>query len=135
MSPLRLRSQRRGVTLVIVLLTMGIVVLCAMGLARLTVLEFARERHAALRMCADQVIASARAWSRTHGAELAAPTTLPLDDLLPPNITGTVELRSMSGPDGPHVECLVILERAGRRLRDRVAWPLAAPPPPAVPSL
>lgn len=134
MSPPRPRCRRRGVTLVVVLLTMGIIVLCAVGLARLAVLEFSRERHAALRMCADQVIASAHDWSRVHGAELTAPRSLPLENLLPPQVHGTVSLRPERGPDGVRVACAVTLERAGRRLRAEVAWPLAASARPATPS-
>lgn len=134
MSSLRLRGRRRGVTLVVVLLTMGIVVLGAVGLARLAVLEFIRERHAALRICADQVIASAHDWSRVHGAELTAPRALPLENLLPPEVTGTVSVRPERGPEGMRMVCAVTLERAGRRLREETAWPLAASARPATPS-
>lgn len=125
-APLR---RRDGFVLVVVLLTMAIVLLFALVVARYAVLEFGRERQAALEACAEQVIESARDWSLVHPSWLTdgAPCQLPLETLLPPGYAGQLELQRIRASDGqPIVQCRIMLQRAGRRLRQQAEWPLVA---------
>ena len=129
MSRLRSRALRGGFLMVPVLVTSFIIIMFTVVMARLAVLEFARERQAQLETCVDQVVASAAAWSRLHAAELRDDATvkLPLADVLPAGMSGAAELRRVDGKGGGAlVECQITIERAGRRLVRRVEWPSEA---------
>jgi len=128
----RMRSDsRRGVALLVAILTTGLVLMFVVIMAQLAVLELARERSAALGSWAEQVIASAQEWSRVHGAEVQAERScgLPLDDVLPANIRGAVELRRADSAEGDIVliECRIRLAWARQRLERQVCWPLGTP--------
>jgi len=121
----RAAPQRRGFVMVVLLVTIAIVLMFVLVIARLAILELARERQTALEEQAAQVWESARTWSRLHADQLAGgqPVQLPVAELLPPPVRGAVELRRVGTDEGGVVHCRVTLERSGKQLHQDVAWP------------
>ncbi len=119
-------AARGGFMLVPVLVTSFIVIAFTVVMARMAILEYAGDRQAQLEVCAAQVSASAQAWSRRHSAEFSggAVVVLPMAEALPAGMTGTAELRLVETQAGGRlVECQITIERSGRRLVRKVAWP------------
>ncbi len=93
----------------------------------LVLLEWNRDRASDLDEVATQAMASARTWSRARVNELSPgrEVTLPLDDVLPPDTTGTARLRCTKTDSGAlRVECDITVARAGRERVRRALWPL-----------
>lgn len=96
-------------------------------LTRQAAAELQRERLAGLAAVAEQVLASAWAWARQHPGEIGpGEFVLPVEDLLPAGVQARVELRR-SGPENALVTCRLVVERANRRLRQEVHWPMTPP--------
>lgn len=126
-----MNRRRRAYVLLLFLVACFLVIAFAGILAQLAAFEAARERQAQLAEWGWQLIASARDWSSLHDADFAAgPVTLPVADLLPPHVQGTVTLERVAGTDsaGDFVRCRLTLERGKQRLRREVEWPLLEPP-------
>ena len=124
-------ARRPAYTLVVVLVTCFLVLAFTAIMSGLVVVEWGRDRQAVLDARACQIIASARAWSHLHAAELSAAQSvaLPLGDLLPTGMAGTAELGCARSATGDVlVACEVRVERAGRHLTRQAVWPLAAAP-------
>ena len=126
MKPAENGCGRRGYVLTVLIVVAGIVLAFALLMARLTVLETARQRQFALETWADEIVASARDWSRLHAADLAgnAPVRLPLDDLLPRGLAGEAEVERDQSDGETIVRCRITLEQARMRWRREVVWPL-----------
>jgi hypothetical protein len=130
MKPASSNSPCRGFVLVVLIVLVALVLAFALVMARLTVLEFGRQRQFTLETWVDEAAASAQDWSRMHAAELAGdvPMRLPLDALLPRGVTGEVELQRGTSGDTAVVHCRITLEQGRTRIRREVAWPLTCFP-------
>ena len=127
MSTSRRPRARRAFVLFVVVMTAFVVLSGVLIMARLALLEVVRERENALATCAEQMIASAREWTRIQPAALSpgAPCELPAESLLPSGCSGTIGLEVYRARSGiAVVRCEVTLERRGKRLRRVAEWPL-----------
>lgn len=127
------KPVRRAYLIVAALATLAVVVGLQVVLARCVQIELQRERDAALRVRANEVFASARAWSDRHANEIvhAAPTALALDGLLPPGVQGCVTLQRMQTTTGAElIACDVTLNWSRTHLHQVVYWPPPAPDAP-----
>ncbi len=123
----RTRHPRRAFAAVTLIAALAVAAGLTLVLTRLAAAELRRERRAGLESLAQQALASARAWTRLHAAELdAQPRELPLAALLPSGVSARLDLRRC-GPGRDLIECRLTVERAGQRLRRAAQWP-AAPP-------
>ena len=116
MRPAASSSTRRGYVLVVLIVVAALVLAFALVMARLTVLDFGRQRQFTLDTWVNEAVASARDWSRTRAQELVgdSPVRLPLDDLLPRGVTGEIELQRGTSGDTAVVRCRITLEQGGR---------------------
>ena len=123
--------QRRSYTLVILIVVTALVMMFVLVMARLTALEFVRQRQFTLQTWADEAVDSARDWGRLHAQELAddSAVRLPLNDLLPRGATDAVELQRGTSGDITVVRCRITVEQGRTRIRQAVAWPLPASSP------
>lgn len=129
MSRIVATARRPAYTLAVVLLMCFLVLAFVAIMSGLVVVDWGRDRRAALDACAAETIASARAWGDVHAAELASgqSVVLPLGDLLPTGMTGAAEVRCIQSATGDLLlKCEVSVERAGRRLTREAVWPARA---------
>ncbi len=128
---MRVKFQRRGYTLLTVLVVLFIVLAFVGVMQTLVVIEWRHDRYGVLDTQAQQLLESAQAWSRLHVAELAAgrDITLPLSDTSAGRVSGQAVLRPVSAGGVRIVSCEVTVKRADRRLIRRAEWPLMAAQP------
>jgi type II secretory pathway pseudopilin PulG len=123
-----MRRRRSGFVGVFAILATALIVGMVVVTARVTMLEFARERRAALETQGRVLVEAARAWSYVHGAELAKDQEceLPIAELLPPVYAGAVQLERRSAEDGTMlIRCRVLVQRGAQAWRKELAWPAA----------
>ena len=129
MSRARANARERGYTLLVVLMTSSIILGFTVVLASLALFEWKRDRMSVLAAQAEQVLASARAWSRTHERDLAAgrAVEVPVDEILTPPVSGRATLRRVRA-DGMLIDvCEVRVERSSLRATRRGSWPAVHP--------
>lgn len=124
-------APRRAFVSVAVIITTGVLLMFVAVTARMAYLEMNRERIANLEAYAVQAILSARAWSEQAGRTLDvnAAVTLPINELVPRDCTGTLELRLIQQDGVTMIDCRLTLQRGLRKLNRRTSWPLRAPFP------
>ncbi len=124
-------APRRAFVSVAVIITTGVLLMFVAVTARMAYLEMRRERTANLEAHAAQAILSARAWSEQAGRTLdvSAVITLPVDELVPRDCTGVLELRLIQQDGVTMIDCRLTLERGPRKLNRQASWPLRAPVP------
>lgn len=125
MTPLR----KRGYVLMLALFVLVLVGVLAIILARSIVSELQRERFDRLELVAEQVFRSARDWTHLHRDD-SLPQDLPIDGLLPANISGTALLTARIVETGGRViECRIALRAGNASLNRHRSWALreAAP--------
>lgn len=123
------RPRPRGYTLLVVLVTAGVALGFVAVLSSLAMLEWKRDHMSVLNACAEQVLASAQVWSRSHARELASPrpVELAVETLAPPPTRCRATLRRTTG-EGVTVDvCEVRVERGALRLTRRGSWAAASP--------
>jgi hypothetical protein len=125
------RSRKPAYALAVAIAIMLIIIGFAALLGQLAFEEIRRERQAVLETHADQLIASAQAWSRRNATRLSeSPIELPTGDLLPDGWTAMVRLSRYTDPaGGPLVSCEIEINAHARRLRRHVSWPLPSAAP------
>ena len=121
-------APRRAFVSVAVIITTGVLLMFVAVTARMAYLEMNRERTANLEAHAAQAILSARTWSEQAGRTLDvnAVITLPIDDLVPRDCTGALELRLIQQDGVTMIDCRLTLVRGPRKLNRQASWPLPA---------
>jgi len=121
------RSRKAFVTFAM-LAIMSVLLLIAVAIGRFALRDLALDRYAAFRSLSDQTLLSARMWSRANVDKLNTDwRTLAVDEMLPSDVMGVVELRRDPSSVPPRVECRIRLTRGHRSIRHSTGWPM--PPP------
>ncbi len=122
----RRSSIRSAYASMLAILISGVLLLFVVVLGRCAVHALAAEQAAVLETQADQILLSARDWSRAHGEQLrhAGEVELALDGLLPSTATGRLTLHYAAAGEGPPlVECSLEIKQTRRNVARRVHWP------------
>ena len=122
------RHRRPAYIAGMALMFSGLLLVLLVVLADYATTDMAQQRQALLEAQAEQILQSARAWSQLPIAELAesGSRTLPVDQLVPPQTTGAVELVLIRASDSlTLVDCKLRLQRGRATVRRQVRWPLA----------
>ncbi len=105
----------------------ALAVFLAVALARHATIDLRVERTAWLEAQADQALLAAAAWAREHDAEISAdaPTSVPIDALLPASTRGTLEMLRQRAPrgDGEEILARIRLTGRGQALSRTATWP------------
>ena len=123
----RSKTARPAFASTMTVLTGIVLLLIVAVLGRAVVHERTQQRIAVLAAQAEQVLLSARDWSRIHFRELEAWSAieLPATDLIATTATAHLELRRIESKDGrPLVECRLRIVHGQQRVARRVKWPL-----------
>lgn len=124
------KRRRRAYFLSCALFAAAILSYMAVALSRYAALHVLRERTADAEALADQVVLSARQWSRMHVDRTASGETieLPVERLVPSGVSGTAQVSSRQTSNGQNqVACRVTLHRGRVNLTRQATWPLPAP--------
>jgi len=130
MNGMRYGGSRRAFASTIAVLTAIVVLMIVVVLGRAVVQERTGGRLAVLAAQADEVLWSARDWSRIHVQALTTsdPIELPVADLLTTTATGRLELRRVDTGDGrERVECCLRLTHGPQTIMRCARWPLSGP--------
>ena len=123
------QTSRRAYASMAVILTMGILALLLMALARYAEGQRVNERNADLAARADLLLISARDWSAIHadGLRATGEKELPLDGLLPETCSGTLVLKFVQvRPGHDAIECRLVLRDGSYAVTRHASWPAAA---------
>jgi hypothetical protein len=118
--------RKRGFIGVFAILATALIIGMVVITVRVTMLEFARERRAALETQGRVLVEAARAWSQVHGGELASgqERELPVAELLPQMYGGSVHVTRVSAENGTTViRCRVLVQRGTQVWRKDLQWP------------
>ena len=124
------RASRAAFASSITIMTAGVLLLIVVILGRYGAREMAYQRTALLTVQVEQILLSARDWSRTHSEQVrtAGPIELPLDGLSTTVTTGRLELRCIDSNDGPPlIECSLRISHGARTVMRHTYWPLSSP--------
>jgi hypothetical protein len=122
----RKKGTRSAYASMVALLISGVLLMFVVVLGRYTVDAFAAEQAAVLDTQADQILLSARDWSRVNAGSLrrGGEVELPLDGLIPQGATGRLTLRYVATDAKPAlVECNLQIRQSRRSAGRRVYWP------------
>lgn len=124
------RYRRQAFVAGMVLAFSAFLLIFLVVLARYAAADIARERRLLLEAHAEQILQSARSWSRSYVAQLdrSECVSLPVDQLVPLGTSSMVELRQLHADDGETViECQLRLRRGRATVHRRVHWALSTP--------
>lgn len=130
MTRARTRHRRPAYVAGMALVFSSLLLVFLLVLADYTTTDRAQQQQALLEAHTEQIVQSARAWSRQHVEELAAfaSVSLPVDQLVPPETSSALELALVRADGDPmRVECTLRLRRGRAMVYRQVHWPLVTP--------
>jgi hypothetical protein len=130
MTRARTRHRRPAYVAGMALVFSSLLLVFLLVLADYTTTDRAQQQQTLLEARAEQIVQSARAWSRQHVEELAgaAPVSLSVDQLVPPETSSALELALVHTDGDPmRVQCTLRLRRGQATAYRQAHWPLVTP--------